>query len=123
MARARRAAARISGQKVMVVSQAVLTHRSGGAADTLDALLMSDGSASHPYPQSETLLATRDATRNLADTAHYLCTLHGRYPGVIDLAALHTAHPAARAWLISAAEGFAMERNYLTRVSVAAGPL
>src|SRR3546814_5993123 len=53
-----------------------------------------------------------DLTRNianLADAAHYLCMLHGRHPGVIDHAAMRTAHNDARGWLIQAADGFRSE--------------
>ena len=107
----------------MVISQAVLKARTGGVAETLELLLASDGTASHPYPVSDTLLSGREATRNLADAAHYLCMLHGAHPGVVDYAARRTAHPAARVWLAEAADGFALERSYLTRISVAAGPL
>src|SRR3546814_20072940 len=49
--------------------------------------------------------------------------LHGRHPGVIDHAAMRTAHNDARGWLIQAADGFADERTYLTQIAVAAGPV
>jgi hypothetical protein len=59
----------------------------------------------------------------LADAAHYLCLLHGRFPGVIDHAATRSADNAARQWLVRACEAFADERAYLARVSVALGPV
>jgi hypothetical protein len=49
--------------------------------------------------------------------------LHGRFPGVIDLAAERSDEPAARDWLSRNAEAFAAERQYLTRLAVAAGPV
>ena len=59
----------------------------------------------------------------LADLVHFLCLLHGRRPGVIDQAATRLTHPAARSWIVQAADGFAMERQYLTQLTVAAGPV
>jgi hypothetical protein len=94
-----------------------------GTPDVVARLVANEGSAAHEYVSSETLLKSRFATRNLADAIHYLAALHGRYPGVVDMAATRTASPAAGKWLIAAVDGFAIERNYLTRLAVAAGPL
>jgi hypothetical protein len=60
---------------------------------------------------------------DIADIAHFLCVLHGRHPGVIDHAATKTVDDAAREWLIQATDGFAAERAFLTRLTVAAGPI
>jgi hypothetical protein len=94
-----------------------------GAADVLGHLVIAEGSAAHLYVSSVELLSGRFATRNLADAIHYLCTLHGRHPGVVDLAATRTAHDGARAWLIQAVDGFAAERAALAKLVVAVGPL
>lgn len=107
----------------MTVLQTIHTSRPSGVTDTLEALLAGDGSANHRYASSETLLSGRSATRNLADAAYYLGMLHGRHPGVIDHAGMRTTDAVARLWLTEAAAGFAVERAYLTRISVAAGPL
>ena len=64
------------------------------------------GSAAHPWQSSPSLLRGAQSSRNLADAVHFLCTVHGRYPGVIDHAAARTVDPAARAWLGVALEGF-----------------
>lgn len=85
--------------------------------------LAAHGSAAHPYLASSELLRGPDAARNLADAVHSLCTLHGRHPSVIDLAAERTVDPATRAWLIAASEAFAGERHYLAALAVAAGPV
>jgi len=58
-----------------------------------------------------------------ADIAHFLCVLHGRHPGVVDQAAIKTAEMDARTWFIEAMEGFAAERAFLTKLTVAAGPI
>jgi len=81
------------------------------------------GSAAHPYCSGEALLQGGDSARNLADMIHLLCTLHGRYPGVIDHAASRVTAPGARAWLATATHIFAGERAYLARLAVAAGPV
>jgi hypothetical protein len=103
--------------------QAIETARSEQVADLLVSLASVDGTAAHPYPRSEPLASGREAVRNLADAAHYLCVLHGRFPGVIDHALNRTSHPAAQGWLAAAAEAFAAERSLLTRLAVATGPL
>src|SRR3546814_2598614 len=95
-------------------------------SDLLRTLADVDGTAGHGYPSASGLGHRGDLTRNianLADAAHYLCMLHGRHPGVIDHAAMRTAHNDARGWLIQAADGFADERTYLTQIAVAAGPV
>lgn len=93
------------------------------AAETIGALLGADGGKSHPYISSQIFARGREAARDLADAVHLLSSLHGRHPGVIDLARIKPAEDDARGWLDAAAEGFAAERAYLMRVVVAAGPL
>jgi len=106
-----------------MATQAIRTAYAGGVSDLLGALVEGDGSASHAYPGSAELLSGTQATRNLADAVHHLCFLHGRHPGLVDIVAERVAHPGARAWLANAAEAFAIERGYVTRLTVAAGPL
>ncbi|WP_380877334.1 hypothetical protein ACFB49_12380 [Sphingomonas sp. DBB INV C78] len=91
-------------------------------ADTLLARAASDGSVSHPYVRSVELLDGADSIRNQADVIHHLCLLHGRLPGLIDLA-IERSPIEASAWMISAAATFAEERAYITRLAVAAPPL
>jgi hypothetical protein len=94
--------------------------RIGGLLETC---IAGHGSALHPYFASEELLRGGHAARNLADAVHFLCILHGRHPGVIDLAAARGEAEPARKWLAEAADGFAAERAYLTKLAVAAGPV
>lgn len=92
----------------------------------IDSLIAIDGSAAHPHVQMLIAAATDPGAHPLpalADAAHYLCLLHGRFPGVIDHAATRSADNAARHWLVQACEAFADERAYLTRVTVALGPV
>lgn len=94
-----------------------------GGGNALSILVSREGTAGHLYAASVELLSGKFATRNLADAVHYLCTLHGRHPGVVDHAATRTVHGAARKWLIDAVDGFAVERAQLAKLVVAAGPL
>ena len=82
-----------------------------------------NGTASHAYASGESLLSGLEAARNLADAVHFLTSLHGRYPGVVELVATRTVEPAARAWFTEASDAFAHERSFLARLVVQAGPL
>jgi hypothetical protein len=106
-----------------MASAPVETAQATRTGTSLFACVKENGSASHPYLSSEDLLKGSFASRNLADVVHFLCALHGRYPGVIDHAANRSVEPAARAWFASAIEGFGFERGFLARLAVAAGPI
>ena len=92
---------------------------SPGVTSTLAALIAADGSAREPF--AIRLAATGALTRDLADTVHSICVLHGQHPSVIDHALARS--PCAPDWLIEAAHAFAEERAYLARLTSAAGPL
>jgi len=94
-----------------------------GVAETISALLSSDGGKGHPYFSTRIFIRSRETGRDLADALHFITNLHGRSPGVLDLAAERPAPAAVRSWLDAAMQGFIEERNYLTRIVVAAGPL
>ena len=81
------------------------------------------GSAGHGWPAAAAALKGERGARALTDAIYYLCTLHGRYPGVIDHAAGRITDPAGRAWVAQATYAFAGERAYLARLAVAAGPV
>jgi hypothetical protein len=98
----------------------------GATGHIIDSLVAVDGTSSHAHANGlSTVGVSHDARPlgNLADMAHYLCLLHGRFPGVIDHAATRSTENAARQWLIQAADAFADERAFLTRVSVSLGPI
>jgi len=105
-----------------MMSSAIERVGSGRSADLPFGNTGERGSAGHPYVDSVALLAGPDATRNLADAVHYLCELHGPFPGVIDVAA-ERAGGSLHNWLQQAAELFTTERTWLTRLVAAAGPL
>ena len=99
--------------------------KAGGAVfgGKLLACVAEHGSAAHPYLSSHSLLAGKDAARNLSDAVHFLCMLHGRHPGVVDHAGDRCTDPAGSSWFEAATEAFAAERAFLTRLAVAAGPI
>jgi len=82
-----------------------------------------DGSARHPH-----LLALLDGAgphsgRDIADAVHLLCSLHGRYPGLVELALQRCPKGPVREWLSRASDSFERERLYLVRLTSAVGPL
>ncbi|TFI60350.1 hypothetical protein E2493_00480 [Sphingomonas parva] len=97
--------------------------RAAPTGQTLLTCVADRGSAAHPWPRHPELLRGEHCARSLADLIHYLCTLHGRYPGVIDHASLRAVDPASRGWFAQATYAFAGERAYLARLAVAAGPV
>jgi hypothetical protein len=81
------------------------------------------GSARHSH-----LLALLDgggphAGRDIADSIHLLCSLHGHYPGLIEVALQRCPKGTVRDWLDHASEAFERERLYLVRLTSAVGPL
>jgi len=94
-----------------------------GVAELLDNLVASDGTGAHPHVKSGALSSGPDAMRNLADAVHFLCLLHGRYPGVVDSAVRKSVDPASRKWMEEAAQAFAQERAFLSKIASAVGPV
>lgn len=92
-------------------------------AELLDSLVASGGTGAHPHVRSGALSSGPEAMRNLADAVHFLCLLHGRYPGVIDNAARKAVDPASRQWMDEAANAFAQERAFLSKIASAVGPV
>lgn len=95
-------------------------HDEGGssiAASLLDFLLRSDGNE----PLRNIVRLSRPALK--ADIAHFLNIAFGRYPGIVDHAASTINDAAPRAWLDQSVAGFAAERAFLNRMTVAAGPI
>lgn len=82
-----------------------------------------DGSARHPHVLALTDGSGPHSGRDLADAVHLLCSLHGRHPGMIELALLHCADSPARDWLKQASDAFERERLFLVRLTSAVGPI
>lgn len=94
-----------------------------GVAEMLDSLVGSEGTGAHGHVRSGALSSGPEAMRNLADAVHFLCLLHGRHPGVIDNAARKAVDPASRGWMDEAADAFAQERAFLSKIASAVGPV
>lgn len=87
------------------------------------ARVASEGTARHSH-----LLSLLEGTgphsgRDLSDAVHLLCSLHGHYPGLIEIALQRCAKGPVREWLARASDAFERERLYLVRLTAAVGPL
>ena len=67
--------------------------------------------------------AGRHSGRDMADAIHLLCSLHGHYPGLIEIALQRCPAGTVREWLSHASDSFERERLYLVRLTSAVGPL
>lgn len=81
------------------------------------------GSARHAHVNALLESSGPHAASDLADAVHLLCSLHGRYPGLIEIALERCPKGDAKDWLDHAAEAFERERLYLVRLTSAVGPL
>jgi hypothetical protein len=100
-----------------------MTENGALARTALAQLVHRDGSLSCPLPQQIIDDMTAISAADIADIAHFLTIIHGRHPGVIDHAATKIVEHSAREWLVQAMDGFITERAFLTRLTVAAGPI
>lgn len=101
----------------------LVTENGPPACGELAELVSRDGSGSCPLPQQIIDDMTAIHAADIADIAHFLTIIHGRHPGVIDHAATKIVEHGAREWLVQAMDGFITERAFLTRLTVAAGPI
>lgn len=98
----------------------------GQTASVVEAQLArvdAEGSARHRHLQSLLIATGASASRDLADAVHLLCAVHGRHPGLTDIAHSSCAPGGARDWLGDAADSFDRERLYLVRLTSAVGPM
>jgi hypothetical protein len=94
-----------------------------GAAQSQLARVADGGSARHPHLLALVEGAGPHAGRDLADAVHLLCSVHGRFPGLVEQALSGAPGGPARPWLERAAEAFERERHFLVRLTSAVGPL
>lgn len=92
-------------------------------AETQLARVAGEGCARHPYLNALLEASGPHTGRDLSDAVHLLCSLHGRFPGLIELALQRCPPGAAKSWLSGASEAFERERLYLVRLTSAVGPL
>jgi len=82
-----------------------------------------EGCARHPYLNALLEASGRHSGRDLADAIHLLCSLHGRHPGLVELALQRCPKGPVQDWLSRASEGFERERLFLVRLTSAVGPM
>jgi hypothetical protein len=99
------------GQQPVSVAEAQLARVAG------------EGCARHPHLNSLLEAAGPHSGRDMADAVHLLCSLHGRYPGLIEIALQLSPKGETRDWLVRASDAFERERLYLVRLTSAVGPL
>jgi hypothetical protein len=87
------------------------------------ARVASEGTSRHPHLVALLEASGPHAGRDLADSVHLLCSLHGRYPGLIQLALDRCPKGPAHEWLGHASDAFERERLFLVRLTSAVGPL
>jgi hypothetical protein len=98
-------------------------HQQVSVAEAQLARVAGEGCARHSYLNSLLEASGRHSGRDLADAVHLLCSLHGRYPGLIEIALQRCPKGPVQDWLTRASEGFERERLYLVRLTAAVGPL
>jgi len=92
-------------------------------ADAQLARVAGDGSARHNYLNALLEASGRHSGRDLADAVHLLCSIHGRYPGLIEIALQRCPKGFIQDWLVRASDAFERERLYIVRLTAAVGPL
>ena len=106
----------------MAISRSV-DHKPVSVAEAQLARIAGDGCARHSYLKSLTDASRPHVGRDLADATHLLCSLHGRYPGLIEIALQQSQPGEARSWLTQASDAFERERLYLVRLTASVGPI
>jgi hypothetical protein len=82
-----------------------------------------DGCARHPHLNALLESSGPHSGRDLADAVHLLCSIHGRYPGLIQIALERCTEPELSSWLERASDAFERERLYLVRLTSSVGPM
>src|SRR3954468_14354031 len=106
----------------MAINRSV-NHQPVSVAEAQLARVAGDGTARHAHLNALLETSGPYAASDLADAVHLLCSLHGRYPGLIEIALQRCPNGEAKEWLDHAPEAFERERLYLVRLTSAVGPL
>lgn len=97
--------------------------KSVSAAEIHLARVADSGSGRHPHLARLIEASGPHSARDMADAVHLLCSVHGRHPGLIELALSLAPKGPAQTWLGRATDAFERERLYLVRLTAAVGPL
>jgi hypothetical protein len=111
------------GQRDSRQSSALTGARQVSVAEAQLARVAGEGCARHPHLNALLEVAGPESARDLSDAVHLLCSVHGRYPGLIQIALERCPPGETRDWLSRAAEAFERERSYLVRLTAAVGPI
>jgi uncharacterized protein DUF6975 len=111
------------GQQGSPPSRASTGAHAASVAEAQLARVAGEGCARHSYLNALLEASGRHSGRDLADAVHLLCSLHGRYPGLIELALQRCPKGSVQDWLSRASEGFERERLFLVRLTSAVGPM
>src|SRR5205085_8470406 len=84
---------------------ALVGAQSASVAETHLARVAGEGCVRHSYLNALLEASGRHSGRDLADAIHLLCSLHGRYPGLIELALQRCPKGPVQDWLSRASEG------------------
>lgn len=106
----------------MAVSRSV-NQQPVSVAEAQLARVAGEGCARHPHLNRLLEASGPHLARDLADAVHLLCSIHGRYPGLVEIALQRCPKGEIRNWLDRASESFERERLYLVRLTSAVGPL
>jgi hypothetical protein len=106
-----------------MANEAAIQGSMSSAAEAQLARVTDQGLARHPHLFALLSATGATASRDLADAVHLLCAVHGRHPGLTDLAIPACPQGEARDWLVGAADAFDRERLYLVRLTSAIGPM
>jgi hypothetical protein len=98
-------------------------HQTVSVAEAQLARVAGEGCARHPHLNRLLEATGPHSARDLADAVHLLCSLHGRYPGLIEIALQRCPKGEIREWLTRASDAFERERLYVVRLTSAVGPL
>lgn len=93
-----------------------------GLVEAHRARVAAEGLGVHPHAATLAAASGPRTSRDLADAVHLLCAIHGKFPGLADIAS-ENASGAARQWLRQAADAFERERLFLVRLTASVGPL
>ena len=97
--------------------------KSVSVAEAQLARVAGEGCGRHAHLNSLVEASGRHSGRDLADAVHLLCSLHGHYPGLIEIALQRCPKGEAGEWLSRASDAFERERLYLVRLTAAVGPM
>ncbi len=106
-----------------MANKAAVEQQGASVVESHLARVDANGSLHHPHFAALLTATGAAASRDLADAVHLLCAVHGRHPGLTDLALAAAPAGPARDWLREAADAFDRERLYLVRLTSAIGPL